>query len=945
MLNPAPDHASNRPELGALSWDHPLPAAAAAWLVAQAGWSGDGPLDLRSWLVVVPTRQSSRRLREAIAVAAAARGQAVFSPRVIVPEQVPTALADLPEAASRLESTLAWARVLRAVPLARVRTLLPVEPPERDFPWALSLAQRLMRVQGQLNEEGLSFAAVAEAEGNPERERWRQLADLEARWLQELGSQGWAGRGAVESAGLAAVNRPAGVERVAVIGVPDALGIALAYLQRLVAVGGRVEVLVYADPAQLDLAAAFDSWGRPRTEFWSDREMPWTDFNQQVRLMADPAAQAEHIGQLARRYARPDEWLDVALVDPEVRGPLEQVLAEAGLPSYNPEGTTWRRGRLHGLLTKLAALMERPSHDVIGSLLRHPDVLPVVLAGAAEGPAALLRRWDQVREDHLVATLDEALAFAGESPLLAAALRRIATWRDQLCGGEFGPGAMALLAEIYGETPIAAGSAFADAAAHWAETVAALEGAASLAAGLSRAEQWRLAVQVFGEGARFETKAPEALELGGWLELLWADAGHAVIAGANDGRLPEAVVGDAFLPENLRVALGLRSNAQRLARDAYLLTVALASRRGENVTVLVGKTADNGEPLRPSRLLLAGNEAALPARVRRLFRPLETNAANLPWRRAWTLRPERVAPPQTVSVTALRDWLACPFRFYLKRVLRMEPRDLDKSELDARDFGTLVHAALQAMGESPALRDCTDEATLRDGLLDVLEAEAKRTFGAEPSLPLIIQLESARQRLRRVATIEAAERQAGWRTEKVEWEFAVPLGPLTVRGKIDRIDRHADGRVRVIDYKTSDKAKAPLEAHVETLREVDAERPEWLQVEIGGRTKRWVDLQLPLYRRALAAEYGTDLTCAYFNLPKAVGETGLLAWPDDAPELQGAAERCAEAVAAAIGAGEFWPPVEDLARGEAEWATVFHDGIAASVAEDWIRGARKEGGA
>ena len=55
--------------------------------------------------------------------------------------------------------------------------------------------------------------------------------------------------------------------------------------------------------------------------------------------------------------------------------------------------------------------------------------------------------------------------------------------------------------------------------------------------------------------------------------------------------------------------------------------------------------------------------------------------------------------------------------------------------------------------------------------------------------------------------IKAAERAAGWRTVQVEWAFRVPLGPLELRGKIDRIDRHPDGRVRVIDYKTGDTAR------------------------------------------------------------------------------------------------------------------------------------------
>ena len=899
-------------------------------------------MDLRSWMVIVPTRQSSRRLRETLAVTAPKRGQAVFSRRVMLPEQVRSSLADVPRVANGLESLLAWIHVLGSVDLSGFRQVLPVDPPQRDFRWASGMATRLLRVQGELAEEGLSMAEVASCGEHPETERWQQLEALEAAWVDRLGETGLRSRVQAERDGHAArLKLPAGCERVALIGVPDPLGIAVSYLEGL----NRdlvVDVLVYAEESD-DWADRFDSWGRPRTEAWVGRELPWQDFTAQARLAANPAQQAERIAEIAGTHDRPDEWLAVALVDPEVRAPLEQALEERSLKTYNPEGQSWRRGPLHALLSALAAFVEEPTQASVGAVLRQPDVLRELTAReetADASPATLLRQWDRLLDEHLAADLDEALSHAGKWALLQGALQTLTAWRQRLLDGQFAETAIGLLGEIFAAKPMQSGSALADAARQWVEAVEAVEGARALLPNASPAERWRLAVQVFGEGARFEPKPAEALELGGWLELLWSDAERAVVAGVNEGLLPESVVGDAFLPESLRVALGLRTNDQRLARDAYLMSAVMGSRSGEHVEFLIGKTSASGEPLRPSRLLLAGNDAALPERVRHLFRPLDAKQANLPWRRAWRLKPPLLTPPTTVSVTALRDWLACPFRFFLRRMMRMESRDLQKAELDARDFGTLVHAALQAMGEDPDLRDSTDEATLRDGLLEVLDREARQRFGATPSLPLVIQLESARQRLRRVAAIEAAERQAGWRTERVEWEFEVPLGPLRVRGKIDRIDRHEDGRVRVIDYKTSDKPVTPLDAHIDSLREDDATRPDWLQVEVAGKMRRWVDLQLPLYRRALAADYGTALSCAYFNLPKAIGETGLLEWPDDQPELQDAAERCAEGVAAAIGAGEFWPPVEKLGWGDEDWETLFHQGVAASVVANGWEGAR-----
>jgi ATP-dependent helicase/nuclease subunit B len=277
--------------------------------------------------------------------------------------------------------------------------------------------------------------------------------------------------------------------------------------------------------------------------------------------------------------------------------------------------------------------------------------------------------------------------------------------------------------------------------------------------------------------------------------------------------------------------------------------------------------------------------------------------------------------------------LQCPFRFYLRHVLGMRAVDPAKDELDALDFGTLCHGALEEMGQEPALRDCTDAAVLREFLLGALDRRARAQFGENFSLPLIIQLESARQRLGSTAVVQAAERAAGWVIEEVEKKFTVEIGGLTVSGKIDRIERHVEtGAVRVLDYKTSDSAVSPGKAHFRAPH-LDEQPREWASHTVDGKLRLWSDLQLPLYREALAASHpGAVVTCGYFNLPKAAGDTGLAWWEDYTPELHAAAMRCAAGVCAAIRAGEFWPPSEHVRADYDEFAPLFHHGTADSVA-------------
>ena len=104
---------------------------------------------------------------------------------------------------------------------------------------------------------------------------------------------------------------------------------------------------------------------------------------------------------------------------------------------------------------------------------------------------------------------------------------------------------------------------------------------------------------------------------------------------------------------------------------------------------------------------------------------------------------------------------------------------------------------------------------------------------------------------------------------------------------------------------------------------------------LDGSERVWTDLQLPLYRQAVAAAFGENAVCGYFNLPKAACETEIMLWDDYPAGTHAAALACAEGVAAAVAAGRFWPPAERPAREDEDWPGLFHEGAAASIDAAW----------
>ncbi len=105
----------------------------------------------------------------------------------------------------------------------------------------------------------------------------------------------------------------------------------------------------------------------------------------------------------------------------------------------------------------------------------------------------------------------------------------------------------------------------------------------------------------------------------GWLELPLDDSPVLVLTGFNEGKIPESINADAFMPNSLRTRLELTDNRRRYARDAYALTSVMHSRR--RVILIAGRMDVKGNPVAPSRLWFAADPKSLTERVRRFYDP------------------------------------------------------------------------------------------------------------------------------------------------------------------------------------------------------------------------------------------------------------------------------------------------------------------------------------
>ena len=908
-----------------LGWDVPALPAAAAYIVDH--YLHGQVADLRPATLVLPGRRARRRMIELLLEEAEARSATLIPPTATTVGALPSALhTSLLPLADDLTCRRAWSHALRSVSQEALREVFPHPPKKGALAEWDELAGLLAGLHESVAGEGHRFSDVARICHSDvlfdDAPRWSVMARVQDLYLKLLGDAGLADRFAVRMAALESGVAPftGDLWLVSIVELPSVT-------RRLIeASGATLRTLIHA-PEDLAVEGEdpfpFDPIGLPSTEYWEVARIPVTD--EVLRVVESPAAQADEVIEslvgLDGRYSTEDVALAVH-AQSDVVPYLERRLEARGVTPRYAAGTPLSRTGSLRLLEAVAEYRDDRSYLALAALLRHPDAGPLTNVHANTNtwgggtPTRLesIDAADHYFNKHLPHRLRGELP-PGEKrgaslPPLVYSIestgpirhlkgrKRLRAWmpliRDVLLvayGGEkldLSRPADRRLLETLGRIRTAA------------TTLATLP--ESLDEECSASEAIRTLLRELRDDGLPPEPQRNAVELLDWLELPLDDAPVVILTGFNEGFLPESVSGHAFLPDALRSRLGLIDNRRRLARDAYRLTTVLRSK--ESVRLIAGRRTEQGDPLRPSRLMFRIPEDEMAARVLHFLEgdggsPVGPGLSSLglePGAESQFLVPpectlelDKHEVPTKLAVTAFKALLADPYRFVLEGIYRLDRVDDEARELDPLQFGILAHEVLQAFGQmalqSPPGVDITDAAAMGRTLVKLVDEEVAARFGDHALPAIALQAEQLKARLRAFADRQAAWAGAGWRIVAVEQQSAgegVPFDvdgePILLRGRIDRIDHNPEtGDWAVLDYKTGNTVLPPEKTHRKGRQE-------------------WIDLQLPLYRRLLeglvdaegrpVVDYdpGGDgsIELGYISLPKDPAKSAFLlaSWTD-----------------------------------------------------------------
>ncbi len=312
------------------------------------------------------------------------------------------------------------------------------------------------------------------------------------------------------------------------------------------------------------------------------------------------------------------------------------------------------------------------------------------------------------------------------------------------------------------------------------------------------------------------------LQVLGILETRLIDFHNVIILSMNEGIMPRPSRASSFIPGNLRYGFGLSVPEHHDAIYAYYFYRLI--QRARKIILVYNQHADGLFTGEPSRFIyqlkydstfqlkeinMETSITALPAQPVIIHK----TGTIMDYLRKFTAS----SGNHWLSPSAINEYINCPYKFYLTRILTLKEAKEVVEEIDMPLFGNLLHTTMQEIYQPytgiELHADAIKEIIKQDGLIEdaLRKSFISNNLKYEQSEELTGMHLIIKEIIKHYAlqilkydqhhcpfTIISLERPYN---SVVSVEVENQIINVNIGGVIDRVDRH-NGVVRIIDYKT-----------------------------------------------------------------------------------------------------------------------------------------------
>ena len=325
----------------------------------------------------------------------------------------------------------------------------------------------------------------------------------------------------------------------------------------------------------------------------------------------------------------------------------------------------------------------------------------------------------------------------------------------------------------------------------------------------------------------FHGEPATGIQIMGILETRNLDFEHLLILSCNEGNMPKGMSDTSFIPHSIRKAYELTTIDHKVSIYSYYFNSLI--QRAKDITILYNNSTEDGQTGEMSRFMLQLMIES-PHQIRK--ETLRTGIQTIMGSRNQVVKDEHVLAKlnemNSLSPTAINQYIQCPLKFYYMRVAGIEEPDMvDVEEVDNRTFGNIFHRAAELIyqrlssAQQEISKDAIHALLKHPEQIEMIVDQAFREelFGTDnPThvpeynglqlinreviigyLQQLLRIDSKHPRF----TIKGLELTV---YDTISTQTSVGKKDLRVGGIIDRLDMIHDEQgnkhIRVLDYKT-----------------------------------------------------------------------------------------------------------------------------------------------